>query len=532
MPSGARSSASPEAPPVLLPYQQRLLACRDNVVVYEKSRRIGVSWTAACAAVTTSAASRAASGADTLYIGYNLEMAREFIDDCAFWARHLAAFAGSTPEIEEFVFREDDPNGERSIQAFRIRFASGYEIVALSSRPRSLRGKQGFVVIDEAAFHEDLQGLMKAAMAMLIWGGRVWIVSTHNGADNPFNDLVEDVRAGRRPYTIFRTTFREAVSEGLYRRICLRLGKPWSAENERGWVESIYAEYGDDAAEELDVIPAQGSGVWLPRATIVQCMQHGCELVHLALPDGFVHEPESYRREYVESWFEAEVAPRIARLDPGLRTFAGGDFGRSGHLTVISLGQSGGGTLSVPLMVELRNCPFAEQRWLLFSVLDAVPRFAGGAFDARGLGAQISEETMQRYGAGRILEVKAGREWYRTVMPRLKAMFEDRTIRLPDDEDVVADLRAIRIDKGVPIVPETQYRSLRGGFRHADAAVSLALLLFATETAAGPIEFHAAGGRRASVTAFEDGTGFDLDGMGARRGSRALSLAALREYGL
>ncbi len=532
MPSGARSSASPEAPPVLLPYQQRLLACRDNVVVYEKSRRIGVSWTAACAAVTTSAASRDASGTDTLYIGYNLEMAREFIDDCAFWARHLAAFAGQVPKVEEFVFREDDPDGERAIQAFRIRFASGFEIVALSSRPRSLRGKQGFVVIDEAAFHEDLPGLLKAAMAMLIWGGRVWVISTHNGAGNPFHDLVEDVRAGRRPYTIFRTTFREAVAEGLYRRICLRLGKRWSEEEERRWVESIYAEYGDDAAEELDVIPALGTGLWLPRATIVQCMHRKCELVHLALPDGFVHEPQDYRRGFVESWFEAEIAPRIAGLDAGKRTFAGGDFGRSGHLTVISIGQPDGGMLPVPLMVELRNCPFSEQRWLLFAILDAVPRFAGGAFDARGLGAQISEETMQRYGSGRILEVRASREWYRTVMPRLKAMFEDRTILLPKDDDVVADLRAIRVDKGVAVIPETHYRSLRGGFRHADAAASLALLVHAVEEARGPIEFRSSGIRRAGATAFDEGATFELDAMGGARRSRGLSLAELREYGL
>ena len=27
------------------------------------------------------------------------------------------------------------------------------------------------VLIDEAAFHDDLPGLIKAAMAMLIWGG-------------------------------------------------------------------------------------------------------------------------------------------------------------------------------------------------------------------------------------------------------------------------------------------------------------------------------------------------------------------------
>ena len=46
--------------------------------------------------------------------------------------------------------------------------------------------------------------------------------------DNPFNELITDIRAGKKPYSIHRITFDEAVSDGLYRRICLRLGKELS----------------------------------------------------------------------------------------------------------------------------------------------------------------------------------------------------------------------------------------------------------------------------------------------------------------
>ena len=88
---------------------------------------------------------------DTLYIGYNLDMAREFIDCCAMWAKAFDDGADDAG-VAEFLF-DDGPT--RRSQAFRIRFASGFEIVALASRPRSLRGRQGYVIIDEAAFHED-----------------------------------------------------------------------------------------------------------------------------------------------------------------------------------------------------------------------------------------------------------------------------------------------------------------------------------------------------------------------------------------
>jgi phage FluMu gp28-like protein len=138
--------------------------------------------------------------------------------------------------------------------------------VALSSRPSNLRGRQGVIVIDEAAFHDQLKELLKAALAMLIWGGEVHVISTHNGDNNPFNELVTDIRAGRRKGSVHRVDFTEAVADGLYRRVCMRLGKPWAQAEQDTWVKGVYAFYGDGAAEELDCIPSNGSGAWLSRA--------------------------------------------------------------------------------------------------------------------------------------------------------------------------------------------------------------------------------------------------------------------------
>ena len=72
-------------------------------------------------------------------------------------------------------------------------------------------------------------------MALLMWGGQVHIISTHDGVDNPFNELINDVRAGKKPYSVHRITFDEAVEQGLYRRICLRLGKDWTPQGEAAW---------------------------------------------------------------------------------------------------------------------------------------------------------------------------------------------------------------------------------------------------------------------------------------------------------
>ncbi len=191
--SAAPAGAESTVPEVLLGYQRAWVAETAAVAIWEKSRRIGASWCDACDSVLEAAA---ADGQDALYIGYSEDMTREYIDDCAMWAK---AFHHAAEAMQEVVFVDTDNEGKdpKEIKAFRIDFPNGKKILALSSRPRSIRGKQGKVTIDEAAFHDDLPGLLKAALALLMWGGKIRILSSHNGADNYFNQIITDCRAGK-----------------------------------------------------------------------------------------------------------------------------------------------------------------------------------------------------------------------------------------------------------------------------------------------------------------------------------------------
>lgn len=213
--------------------------------VAEKSRRIGLSWADAADAALVAALS---SGESTWYLGYNREMSEQYITDVAFWAKAFGIVASS---VEEFVF--DDEGSD--ILAFRVRFASGHKVTALSSRPSNLRAKKGRIRIDEAAFHDDLGELLKSAIAILMWGGSVAIWSTHNGNDNPFNQLVQQIKSGQLAYSLHTITLDDAVSEGLYQRICLVRGEPWSQQQEQQWRSGLYRDYGVAASEELDCQP-------------------------------------------------------------------------------------------------------------------------------------------------------------------------------------------------------------------------------------------------------------------------------------
>ena len=457
---------------VLLPYQVRWLADQSPIKVAEKSRRIGLTWAEAADSALIAAARK---GMDTWYLGYNHDMALEFVETAASWARQ---FNKAARAIEQIAI--DDEN--RDIIAYRIRFSSGHKIVALSSRPSNLRGKQGRAVIDEAAFHDDLKGLLKAALAFTMWGGSVRVISTHNGADNAFNELINDIRAGRKPYSLHRITLDDAIADGLYHRICQRLHKQWTSTGEEEWRAQLFEEYGDDADEELLCIPRQSGGAFLSSALIEARMREDIPVVRWEMPPGFVQRSEADRTEQTAEFCAANIAPLIDRLDPNAMSWFGEDFGRSGDLTVIwPLQMKSNLVRHTPFVIELRNIPFRQQEQILFYTTDRLPRFIAGVMDARGNGQYLAETAMQRYGQ-RIQQLMLSTEWYRENMPRYKAAFEDGTIEIPRDADILADHRALVMDKGIVHVPDRRARGMSGKPRHGDSAIAGALAYSASKS--------------------------------------------------
>jgi phage FluMu gp28-like protein len=465
--------------PVLIGYQQRLVeSCAVNAVtVAEKGRRTGATWGAASYAVLLSASGKSDGGMDTLYMGTSHDMAKEFLDACAMWAR---AFDRACSSMNEFIFNDGSDKG---IQALKIDFASGFSIVALSSKPRSLRGRQGFAILDEAAFVDNLAELLKAALAFLIWGGKVLIISTHNGADNLFSQLVTDIRAGRKDYGLVRFDLDEALQDGLYERICMVLGDragAWSPEREAEWREKLIKDYGDGADEELYCIPSQGSGVWLP-ATLIEPRMHDAPVLRLAFSSSFTLQPEHIRKAEVQAWIDTELLPVMrATLDPNLQTGFGMDIGRYRDQTVMCPMQiTRLMRRVVPFMVELLRVPFQQQEQIRDALVSGLPRFIGGRTDATGIGASLAESGLQKFGSS-MVGVMFSTEWYRVEMPPVKAAFEDNMILIPRDAEVGVDLRVFKIIRGVATLPAIRTKSALGGMRHGDAGIAIVLAYSST----------------------------------------------------
>lgn len=243
-----------ELPPILFPYQQEFLQAlyesKYQIYVWEKSRRIGATWGIAAYAVLEAVKEDRAT--DFFYIGTSLAMAREFLENCAYWVR---AFNIASSEVGEYFYEDE----RTDILTLRIHFSSGKKIAALSSKPSSTRGLQGTVMIDEAAFLNNLEEFLKAAISLTIWGAKILVISTHNGVLNAFNELIELIRKGEKKYYLQKTTFKDAVKQGFFKRLCLIKGDPWDKEKEDGWVKGVYQDHGSNASEELDVIPKSES---------------------------------------------------------------------------------------------------------------------------------------------------------------------------------------------------------------------------------------------------------------------------------
>ncbi len=499
LPRGAEipDELDPLSDGILMEHQADWLADQNDLKLCEKGRRTGITFAEALDDTLIAASARSAGGDNVFYIGDTKDKGREFIGYVAHFARVVAKELAT---VEEFIFLDQREDGSsKEIAAFRVRFASGFRVEALSSRPENIRGLQGIVVIDEAAFHKDVRELLDAVNALLIWGGKVRIISTHYGHLNPFNELIREVRAtGKPPYSIHTITFADAVRNGLFRRRCLIRGEEWSQEAEDTWEKKIRDSYGKRTAkmkQELDAVPAESEGAALSRVQIEAAMQAGIPIVRWACTDDFKNAPDHVRTADARDFCERELRPLLEKLDHRRAHVFGEDFARKGHATVIMPVQIGADLVRrACFIVELRNVPFDQQREILFYIVDRLPRLCGGALDATGNGAYLAEKAAQRYGST-VVEVKLSEAWYRTEMVAYTEAIGDRAFILPQDEDILRDHQALSYVNGIIKVPDDHEVKGNDGFeRHGDSAVAGALAHFASRSELEEYGYQSASG--------------------------------------
>ncbi|HHA2500212.1 TPA: hypothetical protein ACOENZ_002843, partial [Stenotrophomonas maltophilia] len=384
LPESVRSISAnfdPSKAGVLMAHQSEWIRMQEglDIAVCEKGRRTGITFAQALSDTITAASAKDAGGDNVWYMADTKEKGLEFIGYVAKFAPIIAQ--GQASRIEQHIFQDQQPDGtSRQIQAFRVRFASGFRITALSSRPENIHGLQGVVDLDEAALHKDVAKVLESATALLIWGGRIRVWSTHRGKKNPFNQLVQDVQAGRygKKAGVIRISFDDAVSNGLYERVCAMRGKVATAEGKKEWYTAIRSAYGPRKAamrEELDVIPRDGDGSAIPSVWIDRAMPEVRPVLRLVFDDDFPKRSEKEREIWCSVWIATTLLPVLRAAVAGFtgRWAIGMDFARHRHFSVIKPAKVGQDLRrDVPFLIEMANAPTRQQEQILWALLDAL----------------------------------------------------------------------------------------------------------------------------------------------------------------
>lgn len=433
---------------IFLPFQSKWIKDTSRIKLMEKSRQIGISWSTAYGAVERAAAQGARF--DEWVSSRDDIQARLFIEDCKLWAgiMNLAA-----KDLGEVVIDAKD-----KVTSYVLRFDSGMRINSMSSNPDAQAGKRGSRVLDEFALHADQRKLWAIAYPGITWGGCMEVISTHRGSHSFFNGLIREARERGNPkrISLHRVTLQDALDQGfLYK---LQQALPVDAE-QQGMDEAAYFEYVKNGAadqesfdQEYGCIPADDDAKFLEYGLITAC----------EYPAG-------------ADWQRGLEGPFTGRL------FCGVDIGRKKDLTVLWVLEQIGDvfyTRHVETMERMRKSAQEAILWPWFALCDRT------CIDATGLGIGWADDAQDKFGEYRVEAVTFTSQVKETLAYPVRGAMEDRTLRIPDDPHIRADLR--KVQKLVTAAGNVRFVAESTPDGHADRFWALALARHAASAASGP----------------------------------------------
>ncbi|MGB7156691.1 MAG: hypothetical protein WBD40_01415 [Tepidisphaeraceae bacterium] len=398
-----------------LPYQLEWINDPSPFSLGEKSRRVG--WTYAHSYRRVDRAVR--NICNGYFSSADLTASREFIDYCKTWSRvfNVVATAG---EEEETIVVGDPVTGavidERKMTTQVLTFANGRKIVAGSSNPVFFRSKGGDADGDEFAYHRAGRDLLKAMHATaLFWGYHLRLWSTHNGPNSYFNQLILAARAGKLNARVHRVTIHDAVEQGLVEKI-KKLAQP-DPKARQEWLDELRSTCPDQDTwnEEYLCIPADDASSLLSYELITANTIENLTLVE---------------------------SPNDLSRDKG-DFYAGYDVGRRHDFSALWVAERVGDVLWTRMFRCLDRASFPAQESLI-NALMANRRVRRICIDEQGIGAQLAENAMRRFGS-RAEGVSLSAPVKTSLGLAFRDRFIDRQVRLPayvdweefDDQDPI-----------------------------------------------------------------------------------------------
>jgi len=431
---------------LLLPFQAAWVQDKSRLKLAEKSRQIGWTWATAYGLVSRKALVDARL--DAWISSRDDIQARLFLEDCKSFAGLLQLGAQDLGE------RAIDDAGH---SAYVLAMANGLRIHSMSSNADAQAGKRGDRVLDEFALHPDPRKLYNIAYPGITWGGSLEIFSTHRGTQNFFNALIQEVRHKGNPkgFSLHRATLQDALDQGFLAKLQAKLPEADARQqmDEAEYFDFIRAGCSDEEsfAQEYMCQPGDDGAAFLTYDLI-----DGCK-------------------------YPADAAWETDLGDCKNQLFVGVDVGRVRDLTVIWVIERESGLMLTRRLITMRDQTFDAQEAELYRIL-ALPQVRRCCIDNTGIGRQFAERAQRRFGRYKVEAITFTNSSKEELAYPVKAAFEDRSIRIPDDRTVAADLRSIR--KETTGAGNVRFAGERTADGHADRFWALALAMHAGKPAA------------------------------------------------
>jgi phage FluMu gp28-like protein len=440
---------------LLLPFQKTWLEDRGAMSLGEKSRRIGWTWVHGLG-VTLDRIDPNGDGSNYYHSSTDQSASVEFIDYCAEWA-HMANAVAKVKEEKELI-------DEQEINALVMKFDNGTKIVAGTSNPKFFRSKGGDAGLDEFAFHAQGRELVKAAHATaLFWGHRMRIWSTHKGESSYFNTMIKSARKGELKARVHRVTILDAVQQGIVERIIMRKKKlsnpPEPDETARkDWLAELRATCPDEDTwnEEYMVMPSSEANALLTYELIAGCERSAEEL------------------KVVED-------PNELKFNGGFTV--GWDVARKKDKSLIWALRKIGDVFETPLIKSFQNTRYGTQEDYFNLLMSKGATRA--CIDSTGLGGQLAERAIERWGAHRVEAVNFSAPVKSELAIPLKRLFEDKLVRIPAEASIREGLHKVR--KITTAAGNVRFDAKHDEEGHADEFWALALAYHAADDSRRPV---------------------------------------------
>jgi phage FluMu gp28-like protein len=321
-----------------------------------------------------------------------------------------------------------------------VEFEGGSRIVGLPTNPLSIRGRHGHIIWDEAGTTPNAEEIWGAAAPIAGRKGfKLRVVGTPGPKSGPFWEIFAGILPGNDYAGAARTDGWSRHNVDIYLAIAegapLDLAKIKTVVRGRRFVTEYEVMFEDTESRLISlerIVACEDASTLVSQFVRIDAERRSEWAPFLDKSPSEAKPSEGY--DELKAWtrFFAPLA--------GRNLFLGYDVARKRHLAVLWIVEPDGGLRRTRAVVAFYQRRFAEQRAALWAAAMHCRRIC---IDSTGLGAQLAEETIERYGEGRVEAVDFNLAVKEDLATRMLRGYEDVAQRIPPSPEIRDSINSV-----------------------------------------------------------------------------------------